>query len=95
MDAVLLDFGLPDTDGIAVLESMRQHDTLPPIIMLTAHSSVERAVLAMQKGAAHFAPKPFELDEIAELVYRVLEPFRLRQEVVRLRGDASTPPLCG
>jgi two-component system response regulator AtoC len=84
VDAVLLDFGLPDIDGIEVLERMRAHDSLPPIIMLTAYSSVERAVLAMQKGAAHFAPKPFELDDVVALVNRALEPARLRAQVAQL-----------
>ncbi|MCA8921960.1 MAG: sigma-54-dependent Fis family transcriptional regulator [Planctomycetes bacterium] len=95
VDAVLLDFNLPDTDGLKVLASMRSEDPLSPIIMLTAHSSVERAVAAMKLGAAHFAPKPFELDEVAALVSRALEPIRLRQEVARLRGDGDAPPLIG
>lgn len=91
VDAVLLDFKLPDIDGMEVLERMRGHDPLPPIIMLTAHSNVARAVLAMQKGAAHFAPKPFELDDIVELVNRALEPFRLRGEMAKLLAEGKNP----
>ncbi len=89
VDAVLLDIGLPDIDGIEVLEQMQEVDSLPPVIMLTAHSSVERAVLAMQKGAAHFAPKPFELDEVMELINRALEPFRLRAQVAQLLSEGK------
>ena len=84
VDAVLLDFQLPDKDGLEVLGEMRARDRSPPIVMLTAHSSVERAVTAMQLGASHFAPKPFEVVEIVDLIWRLLEPFRLRQEVARL-----------
>jgi DNA-binding NtrC family response regulator len=87
VDAVLLDFHLPDLDGIEVLGQMRALDPGPPVIMLTAHSSVERAVKAMQKGAAHFAAKPFDVGEIAALVKRLLEPFRLRQEIARLSAN--------
>ena len=91
VDLCLLDFLLPDMDGIAVLQRMRAMDLEPPVIMLTAHSSVERAVLAMQTGAAHFATKPFDLDEVMALVRRLLEPFRLRQEVSRLTQGESSP----
>ena len=90
VDAVLLDFHLPDLDGIEVLRRMQALDPSPPVVMLTAHSSVERAVKAMQEGATHFAPKPFDIGEIAGLVQRLLEPYRLRQEVARLtQGDAD------
>lgn len=89
VDAVLLDFQLPDLDGIEVLSQMRALDPAPPVVMLTAHSSVERAVKAMQTGAAHFAPKPFEVAEIAGLIQRLLEPFRLRQEVARLTANGG------
>lgn len=56
VDAVLLDFRLPDRDGLDLLPELRSIDATPPIVMLTAHSSVERAVQAMQLGASHFAP---------------------------------------
>jgi two-component system response regulator AtoC len=91
VDAVLLDFNLPDTDGIEVLGRMRAHDQVPPIIMLTAHSSVERAVLAMKSGAMHFAEKPFDLVTISSLVQRALEPYRLRQDVAKLLTGGNDP----
>ncbi|MGE0707900.1 MAG: sigma-54-dependent transcriptional regulator [Planctomycetota bacterium] len=89
VDAVLLDFNLPDLDGIEVLAAMRALDPTPPVVMLTAHSSVERAVKAMQAGATHFAAKPFDLEDISALLERSLEPLRLRREVARLRREAA------
>ena len=95
VEVVLLDFRLPDLDGLEVLRRMRQLDPTRPVVMLTAHSSVERAVQAMQLGAAHFAAKPFELSEVSALVHQLLEPYRLRQEVARLGGSGREAPLVG
>ncbi|MCW8140388.1 MAG: sigma-54-dependent Fis family transcriptional regulator [Planctomycetota bacterium] len=86
VDLVLLDYGLPDTNGIDVLMTLRSIDPDPPVILLTAHSSVERAVEAMQKGAYHYARKPFNLDDVAVLVERALETTRLRREVRSLQA---------
>ena len=89
VDAVLLDMVLPDGDGMDVLVRMREVDPLPPVIMLTAHSSVERAVEAMQRGAAYFLSKPFDLDDVVARIQRATEPYRLRQEVNRLLGQSG------
>jgi two-component system, NtrC family, response regulator AtoC len=85
VDLVLLDYGLPDTNGIDVLMTIRSIDPDPPVILLTAHSSVEKAVEAMQKGAYHYARKPFNLDDVAVLVEKALETTRLRREVRALQ----------
>jgi two-component system, NtrC family, response regulator AtoC len=86
VDAVLLDYSLPDTDGLDVLVKLRALDPEPPIVMLTAHSSVEMAVEAMRLGAYHYARKPFEVDDVALLVAKALETTRLRREVRALHA---------
>ena len=86
VDLVLLDYGLPDTNGMDVLMTLRNIDPDPPVILLTAHSSVEKAVEAMQKGAYHYARKPFNLDDVAVLVEKALETTRLRREVRALQA---------
>jgi len=91
IDLVLLDYKLPDTDGVAVLRKIKEFDQDILVIMLTAFASVETAVEAMKLGAYHFANKPFNLDEVVATVERALETTRLRREVRQYRTNAARP----
>ena len=91
VDLVLLDYRLPDTDGVSVLRNIKEMDQDILVILLTAYASVETAVEAMKLGAYHFANKPFNLDEVSAMVERALETTRLRREVRQFRTSAARP----
>lgn len=91
VDLAILDYRLPDLDGLTVLKHLKQVDPDILVVMLTAYANVESAVAAMKLGAFHFANKPFDLEALVTLVEQALETTRLRREVRRLRASQSQP----
>src|SRR5918993_72318 len=91
VDLVLLDYRLPDIDGLAVLRELKAVDPDVLEIPLTSFVNGETAVEAMKLGAFHFANKPFNLDDVAATVARALETTQLRREVKQLRENEARP----
>ena len=71
-DIVILDIGLPDIDGIAVLKKLRSTDKTLPVLLLTARDSVDDKVAGLDSGADDYLAKPFEMTELLARL-RVLE----------------------
>jgi two-component system response regulator AtoC len=90
-DLILLDFALPDANGLDVLRQVKETDPDTLVIMLTANADVGTAVAAMKQGAFHYANKPFDLDEVMIVVEKALETTQLRREVRTLRTRQAQP----
>jgi len=90
-DAVVLDYGLPDSDGITVLKRLRQADPDLPVIMLTGHTDADTIVAAMKAGATDYVTKPFDVNDVALRVSRALELTQSSRELRRLKDDLARP----
>ena len=71
-DLVLLDLGLPDGNGLAVLESMRAHADRTPVMILTARDALEDRVRGLDLGADDYLAKPFSITELEARVRALL-----------------------
>jgi two-component system NtrC family response regulator len=89
-DLVLTDMKMPEMDGIDLLEKIKTRDPQLPVIMMTAHGTVDKAVEAMQKGAYSYILKPFDNDRLIIYVNKAIAVYRVIKENRRLRSAVST-----
>ena len=84
-DLVLLDISLPDRNGLDVLEEIRERDVTLPIIMITAHGTVDNAIRAMQNGASNFIAKPWDNEKLLADVSAAVARRRAEEENEQLK----------
>ena len=90
LDLILTDRKMPGMDGIALLEKIKADDPDLPVIMMTAHGTVDKAVEAMQKGAYTYILKPFDNERLIIYVKKVN---REKQKAPDQRTDQSKPEI--
>lgn len=86
VDAVILDLGLPQMDGLTVLKKWRAAGRLMPVLILTARDSWHEKVAGIDAGADDYLAKPFHMEELLA---------RLRALIRRAGGHASAELSCG
>ena len=86
---VLSDLRLPKGDGMGVLRAVKEVDAELPVIVMTAHGSIQDAVEAMKYGALDFLAKPVDPDHLLLLVSRALEQRRLLNDYRLLKEEAA------
>ncbi len=88
-DLILLDVGLPDTDGREVCRRLRQSDIRAPVIMLTAASSDADAILGLESGANDYVGKPFKLGVLLARMRAQLRQHERSEDAVFVIGPFS------
>jgi len=82
-DVVLLDYRLPDGTGFDLMDDMAVELPNVPVVMLTAHGTVDHAVEAMRRGAYTYVQKPVEADELNAHITRAMEVTVQRRETAQ------------
>lgn len=88
-DVLISDIRMPGMDGFSLLSAIKQHNPLLPVIIMTAHSDLDAAVNAYQRGAFDYLPKPFDIDDAVALVARALEHHREQHQPSRREEPAD------
>ena len=88
-DVTLLDIKLPDTNGIELLQKIRQLNSDTVVIMATAMDDLKVAVNAMKLGAYDYINKPFHINDLILTVNKAMDISRLRREVVSLKEERN------
>lgn len=86
VDLVILDIKMPEMDGITVLQEIKKRRPDIEVILLTAHATIESAKNAVRLGALDYLTKPFDMDEVVNVVERGLEK-RRANEMMRLERE--------
>jgi two-component system OmpR family response regulator len=85
-DAIVLDLGLPEIDGLTVLDRWRKQGKTTPVLVLTARDSWSDKVAGLDAGADDYVAKPFQTEELIA---------RLRALIRRASGNASSELIAG
>jgi DNA-binding response OmpR family regulator len=93
-DAVVLDLGLPDRDGLEVLKELRRGNSTAPVLILTARDGIDDRVTGLDAGADDYVVKPFAMTELAArlraLLRRPGRPLAAILTVGKLRLDTGS-----
>jgi two-component system NtrC family response regulator len=85
-DIALIDYKMPELDGLQTLREIRRLYPDLPVVMMTAYGTVETAVASMKEGALDYLTKPVDLEELLLILQKVMERSSLIRENKELRA---------
>lgn len=86
---ILLDLVMPGLDGMGVLEKIHADPSIPPIIVQTAHGSIDTAINAMRAGATDFVVKPVSPERLEVSIKNAMRITQLETEITRIKRRAT------
>src|SRR5438093_1911175 len=89
VDLVLTDLKLPDKSGLEVLQGLKDENPMVPVVVMTAHGTIETAVKAVKDGAFDFLQKPIEPEHLLLIIGKALETRQLVTENLILKEELS------
>ncbi|WP_026375941.1 nitrogen regulation protein NR(I) [Aestuariibacter salexigens] len=94
-EVIISDIRMPQMDGMTLLKQIHKDYPNIPVIIMTAHSDLDSAVNAYQKGAFEYLPKPFDVDEAVSLVRRALTHAREQNSKNRVLEQPPVTEIIG
>ena len=91
IDVVVTDLKMPNLDGMGLLNCINKQYPEVPVIIITAHGSVATAVEALKKGALDYITKPFELDDLKNVISKAIKTRTLNENKLFLPPDEIEP----
>jgi DNA-binding NtrC family response regulator len=87
IDVVITDLKMPNVDGMELLNHMNDKHPAIPVIIITAHGTVATAVEALKKGALDYITKPFDLDELKNVISKAMKTRTLKENELFLPSE--------
>jgi two-component system nitrogen regulation response regulator GlnG len=94
-DVVVLDWQLPDGNGLDLFRQLHAQDPRRPVIFITAHGTTETAIEAMKGGAFDYQVKPVDLERLNQVLSRAFDAARLMHEPARLPAEETGDRIVG
>ena len=89
-DIIILDLRMPVMDGEQVLDIVSQKYPEMPVIIITGHGTIHKAIQCMRKGAYDIITKPFDIDHVSHTIQRALEKKNLERQARKYQDEIMT-----
>ncbi len=89
VDLIITDLRMPEMDGIELLGTVRAKNSEVPVIVITAHGTIETAITAMKHGASDYLLRPFDIDVLELAIERALSGAEIARENAYLRQELN------